>query len=116
MKNIKNARLSGKETLEAYEEKRVFKRLINKKIDLKAYKIDSIFVDPPREGIDQDTISKIIHFDEIIYISCGFESLKRDIDILKKTHEIKKVAMFDQFPYTDHIESGVILKKITPIN
>ena len=115
-KNIKNARLSGKETLEAYEEKRVFKRLINKKIDLKAYKIDSIFVDPPREGIDQDTISKIIHFDEIIYISCGFESLKRDIDILKRTHEIKKVAMFDQFPYTDHIESGVILKKITPIN
>ena len=73
-------------------------------------------INPPREGIDQDTISKIIHFDEIIYISCGFESLKRDIDILKKTHEIKKVAMFDQFPYTDHIESGVILKKITPIN
>ncbi len=115
-KNIKNARLSGKETLEAYEEKRVFRRLMNKKIDLKEYKINSIFVDPPREGIDQDTISKITNFEEIIYISCGFESLKRDIDILKKTHEIKKVAMFDQFPYTDHIESGVILKKITPIN
>ena len=91
-------------------------RLINKKIDLKSYKINSIFVDPPREGIDRDTISKITHFEEIIYISCGFESLKRDIDILKKTHEIKKVAMFDQFPYTDHIESGVILKKITPVN
>jgi len=115
-KNIKNARLSGKETLEAYEEKRVYRRLINKKIDLKSYKINSIFVDPPREGIDRDTISKITHFEEIIYISCGFESLKRDIDILKKTHEIKKVAMFDQFPYTDHIESGVILKKITPVN
>ena len=113
-KNIKNARLSGKETLEAYEEKRAFRRLINKKIDLKEYNIKSIFVDPPREGIDQDTISKISHFDEIIYISCGFESLKRDIDILNKTHEIKKVAMFDQFPYTDHIESGVILEKMTP--
>ena len=58
--------------------------------------------------------SKISHFDEIIYISCGFESLKRDLDMLKKTHKIKKAAMFDQFPYTDHIESGVILERITP--
>ena len=114
--NIKYARLSGKETLEAYEEKRAFRRLINKKINLKKYNIKSIFVDPPREGIDQDTISKISHFDEIIYISCGFESLKRDLDILKKTHEIKKAAMFDQFPYTDHIESGVILERITPVD
>ena len=113
-KNIKYARLSGKETLEAYEEKREFRRLIDKNIYLKEYNIKSIFVDPPREGIDKDTISKISHFDEIIYISCGFESLKRDLDILKKTHKIKKAAMFDQFPYTDHIESGVILERITP--
>ena len=114
--NIKYARLSGKETLEAYEEKRAFRRLINKKINLKEYNIKSIFVDPPREGIDQGTISKISYFDEIIYISCGFESLKRDLDILKKTHKIKKAAMFDQFPYTDHIESGVILERITPVD
>jgi len=112
--NIKYARLSGKETLEAYEEKREFRRLIDKNIYLKEYNIKSIFADPPREGIDKDTISKISHFDEIIYISCGFESLKRDLDILKKTHKIKKAAMFDQFPYTDHIESGVILERITP--
>ena len=113
-KNIKYARLSGKETLEAYEEKREFRRLIDKNIYLKEYNIKSIFVDPPREGIDKDTISKISHFDEIIYISCGFQSLKRDLDILKETHKIKKAAMFDQFPYTDHIESGVILERITP--
>ena len=112
--NIKFARLSGKETLEAYDEKREFRRLINKEIVLKEYDIRSIFVDPPREGIDQQTVSKISQFDEIIYISCGFESFKRDLDLLKKTHEIEKVAMFDQFPYTNHIESGVILKRITP--
>ena len=112
--NIKFARLSGKETLEAYDEKREFRRLINKEIVLKEYDIRSIFVDPPREGMDQQTVSKISQFDEIIYISCGFESFKRDLDLLKKTHEIEKVAMFDQFPYTNHIESGVILKRITP--
>ena len=115
-KNIKYARLSGKEALEAYEEKRVFRRLINKKIDLKEYNIKSIFLDPPREGIDQETISKISQFDEIIYISCGFESFKRDLNLIKKTHEIKKVALFDQFPYTDHIESGVILERIKPLD
>ena len=110
-KNIKYARLSGKETLDAYEEKREFRRLINSQINLKEYNIKTIFVDPPREGIDQKTLSKISQFDQIIYISCGFESLKRDLNLLKKTHEIKKAAMFDQFPYTNHIESGVILER-----
>ena len=114
--NIKYARLSGKETLEAFEGKREFRRLKNNKISLKEFNIKSIFVDPPREGIDAQTLMKISRFDEIIYISCGFESLKRDLEILKNTHKIKKAAMFDQFPYTDHIESGVILERTTPSN
>ena len=112
--NIKYARLSGKETLDAYEEKREFRRLVNNQINLKEYNIKTIFVDPPREGIDQITLKKISQFDQIIYISCGFESLKRDLNLLKKTHKIKRAAMFDQFPYTNHIESGVILERITP--
>ena len=29
-------------------------------------------------------------------------------------HKINKVAMFDQFPYSNHIESGVVLERITP--
>ncbi len=112
--NIKYARISGKETLEAFEGKREFRRLKNQCISFIDFNIRSIFVDPPREGIDTQTLNKISQFDEIIYISCGFESLKRDLDILKKTHKIKKAAMFDQFPYTEHIESGVILERITP--
>ena len=112
--NIKYARLSGKETLDAFEEKREFRRLKNQYIFFKDFNIASIFVDPPRDGIDTQTVSKLSKFNEIIYISCGFESLKRDLEVLKKTHKIKKAAMFDQFPYTNHIESGVILEKITP--
>ena len=112
--NIKYARLSGKETLEAFEGMREFRRLKNQCISFKDFNIKSIFVDPPREGIDAKTISKISKFNEIIYISCGFESLKRDLGILKRTHKINKVAMFDQFPYSNHIESGVVLERITP--
>ena len=50
----------------------------------------------------------------IIYISCGFDSFKRDLTILQETHEITNLAMFDQFPFTDHIESGAILRRIAP--
>ena len=51
----------------------------------------------------------------IIYISCGFESFVRDLNELSETHQIVRTAMFDQFPYTDHIESGAILERIAPV-
>jgi tRNA (uracil-5-)-methyltransferase len=30
---------------------------------------------------------------------------------LVKTHEIRKAAVFDQFPWTHHLESGILLKR-----
>ena len=108
--NIYFGRLSGKETIEAFTKKRTFRRL--KDIDLEEFNLDTIFLDPPREGLDQFTKDALINFDNVIYLSCGFESFKNDIQDLENTHEIEKLAMFDQFPYTDHIESGAILKKI----
>ena len=102
--------MSGKETIEAFTKKRTFRRL--KDIDLEEFNLDTIFLDPPREGLDQFTKDALINFDNVIYLSCGFESFKNDIQDLENTHEIEKLAMFDQFPYTDHIESGAILKKI----
>ncbi|MGB1300543.1 MAG: hypothetical protein ACPG5O_04915, partial [Pseudoalteromonas tetraodonis] len=30
---------------------------------------------------------------------------------LTQTHEVKRFAIFDQFPYTHHIESGVFLQR-----
>ena len=39
------------------------------------------------------------------------DSFKRDLQALKSTHDILKLAMFDQFPYTEHIESGAVLRK-----
>ena len=50
-------------------------------------------------------------FDKIIYISCNPETLARDVKKLLVTHDIIKVAAFDQFPYTHHLESGVFLVK-----
>ena len=109
IKNIYTGRLSGKETLEAFKGVRKFRRL--KDIDLEQFNVDSIFLDPPREGLDSSTLGDINGIKNIIYISCSLDSFKRDLKVLKSTHNILKLAMFDQFPYTEHIESGVILSK-----
>ena len=85
-----------------------------KNIDLEKMNINSVFLDPPREGLDSFTTRNLKDIKNIIYISCGFESFKRDIKELQKTHDILNLAMFDQFPFTDHIESGAILKRIKP--
>ena len=68
-------------------------------------------MDPPRAGLDHDTCMLISIFDKIIYISCNPETLARDVTKLLLTHVIIRVAAFDQFPYTHHLESGVFLVK-----
>jgi len=37
--------------------------------------------------------------------------LARDLEILSQTHEVRAAAMYDQFPHTEHVESGVFLCK-----
>jgi len=106
---IEFIRMSAEEFVEALEEKRVFSRL--KDVNLKAYDFDSIFVDPPRAGLDDTTRALVKDFEQIIYVSCNPETLHRDLEELTKTHIIENFALFDQFSYTHHIESGVILKK-----
>ncbi|WP_072682358.1 tRNA (uridine(54)-C5)-methyltransferase TrmA [Arcobacter sp. LA11] len=110
IKNIDFIRMSAEEFVEALQEKREFKRL--KDIDLKSYSFDSIFVDPPRAGLDNTTRSLVKKYKNIIYISCNPETLHRDLEELTKTHKITNFAIFDQFAYTNHIECGVILNKV----
>ena len=99
------------ETLEALNEVRVFNRL--KHVNLKSLKRDVLFLDPPRSGVDSLSLDLIkqLNFKEIIYLSCGFSSLKSNVNDLLSDYRIEKAAFFDQFPFTDHLEAGVILKK-----
>jgi tRNA (uracil-5-)-methyltransferase len=75
------------------------------------YDIDLVLVDPPRAGLDDTTRQLLSHFTHIIYISCNPDTLARDLLAWQETHDITAVAIFDQFPYTHHIETGVILRK-----
>jgi len=110
--NIQVARLSAEEFTQAYNGEREFRRLQEAEIDIQGYEFDTVFVDPPRAGIDDDTLMLLQGFQRILYISCNPDTLHDNLKTLLKTHKIVKFAMFDQFPYTHHVESGVLLEKI----
>jgi tRNA (uracil-5-)-methyltransferase len=107
--NISFIRLSSQEMTQALNKVREFRRL--EEIELDSYNFSTVLVDPPRAGLDSDTIELISHIENIIYISCNPETLTRDLVVLTKTHSIKQSAIFDQFPHTHHIESGVFLQR-----
>ena len=109
IENIEFIRMSSEEFVEARNKVREFTRL--KDVDLDSYNFSTIFMDPPRAGLDETTTQLSSEFENIIYISCNPETLHRDLEVLTKTHTIQKFALFDQFAYSNHIESGVILKK-----
>lgn len=108
--NVSIVRMSSEEFSDAYQHKKSSKRLADAGLD--DLNISTVLVDPPRAGVDAETIKMIQHYNNIIYISCNPETLQRDINRLADTHKVERLAIFDQFPYTHHIESGVILKKI----
>lgn len=74
------------------------------------YEFDLVLVDPPRAGLDDITRTLVQRFEHILYISCNPETLARDLQAWEITHEVKEWAVFDQFPYTHHIEMGVLLR------
>ncbi|HGO5822956.1 TPA: tRNA (uridine(54)-C5)-methyltransferase TrmA [Mannheimia haemolytica] len=107
IENLQIIRMSAEEFTQAMNGVRAFYRL--KGIDLKAYECNTIFVDPPRAGLDQATLEMVQSYERILYISCNPETLAENLQQLSQTHRIEKAALFDQFPYTHHIESGVWL-------
>lgn len=73
------------------------------------HNFQTVFLDPPRPGADPSTLSVIKAIPNIIYISCNPVSLHDNLKVLRATHSIRKFAVFDQFPYTEHVECGVLL-------
>lgn len=106
--NVKIIRMSAEDFTQAIQGERQFKRLGD--IDLTSYKCETILIDPPRCGLDEKTLELVQKYPRILYISCNPNTLCHNLNILNKTHKIHRVALFDQFPYTHHIECGVLLE------
>jgi len=105
--NVTMVRMSSEDISDALAGGREYRRM--KDVDLPGYAFSTLFVDPPRGGLDAATLALAPRFDRILYISCNPGSLRDNLDMLGQTHRIEAAAAFDQFPYTPHLESGVCL-------
>lgn len=88
----------------------------------------TVVLDPPRKGCEKEVLDAIKESkpNKIIYISCGSQTLARDLGYLmnkislnnsdnlneKSLYKIKSVQPFDMFPNTKHVETLAILEKI----
>ncbi len=76
---------------------------------------DVLFMDPPRSGSTPEFINAVHTLlpNKVVYISCDPETLKRDLKLLtRKNYKVLKIVGFDQFPWTGHVESVVLLTKV----
>jgi tRNA (uracil-5-)-methyltransferase len=111
VENLDLVRLSASEVCQALAGEREFNRLRELPRSLHDYSFSTVFVDPPRAGLDRQTEQLVSGFDQVLYVSCNPATLAENLAHICKTHTIRDLALFDQFPYTDHIECGVLLQR-----
>lgn len=72
---------------------------------------DVIVVDPPRAGMHEDVVKKVMEIQptRIVYVSCNPATQARDIQLLTEKYELKKVQPVDMFPHTHHVENVALL-------
>lgn len=77
-------------------------------------KYDAVIMDPPRSGSDEKFLASLVKLapQKVIYISCGPESLARDLKYLAgKGYKAQKAVAVDLFPWTEHVETIVALHR-----
>jgi 23S rRNA (uracil1939-C5)-methyltransferase len=79
--------------------------------NLKFFNNYSLYINPPRSGAGEIVIEKILKKQpkKIAYLSCNPKTLKKDLILLKNNYKIQFINFFDFLPYTDNIETLVLL-------
>nr|WP_239031435.1 MULTISPECIES: tRNA (uridine(54)-C5)-methyltransferase TrmA [unclassified Modicisalibacter] len=103
------ARMSAEEFAEALAGERQGRRVSEMALD--DYRFTTVLVDPPRAGLDAESCERLRAYPRIVYISCNPTTLAENLAQLQDTHRIRRFALFDQFPWTDHCECGVLLER-----
>ena len=86
-------------------------------LERQGIRADVIVVDPPRKGLNADTIEALSRFAprRIVYVSCDPATLARDVALLKeKGYTLQSAQAADLFPRCAHVESVVTLSRKTP--
>jgi 23S rRNA (uracil1939-C5)-methyltransferase len=76
-------------------------------------KPDVIITDPPRAGMHEDVVKKILELEpeKIVYVSCNPATQSRDIQWLSSKYDVEQVQPVDMFPHTHHVENVALLVK-----
>ena len=80
---------------------------------------DCIVVDPPRKGLAPDVIDAIAEMSpaRLVYVSCDPATLARDVSLLTaRGYDLKSAEAIDMFPRTFHVETVVLMTRMTPEN
>ena len=78
-------------------------------------KYDVVFMDPPRSGSSPKFINSVCKMapPKVVYISCGPESLARDLQLFKKKgYRVVECQPVDMFGWTGHVETVCLLSKL----
>ena len=104
-----NALLNGVDNTEFYagDVEVVLDDLINNQ----GVKADIVMFDPPRKGLDKNSINNILKIKpkKIVYISCNPATLVRDLAEFEEFYDIKTIIPVDMFPWTSHCEVVAVL-------
>ena len=73
---------------------------------------DVIITDPPRAGMHEKLVRKILDIAApiVVYVSCNPATQARDLLLLSEKYTVSKIQPVDMFPHTHHIENVVQLK------
>ena len=74
---------------------------------------DTIVVDPPRSGLDKNTINYLLKISskKIVYVSCDPVTLARDINLLNEKYDCLEITPVDMFSRTYHVECVSVLHR-----
>jgi len=102
-------RMSAEEFSQALNGEKGGRRVAEMGLD--DYAFSTVLVDPPRSGLDDKSCRQLGDYSRIVYISCNPETLAMNLETLTPSHDIRRFALFDQFPWTPHCECGVVLER-----
>ena len=83
-------------------------------LEKQGIRADVVVVDPPRKGLNGDTIEALARFAprRIVYVSCDPATLARDVALIKERgYRVKNALAADLFPRTVHVESVVCFSR-----
>ena len=75
---------------------------------------DLVVLDPPRTGVHPAVVTRLLELkpQRIIYVSCDPGTLARDLGLLTTGgYRIDSVQPVDMFPWTQHVETVVLLQR-----